>query len=40
MPVDLGISGIEDILPIGEKLGYDAHEINWIVDRNSEKSRR
>ncbi|MCR4431112.1 MAG: phosphate/phosphite/phosphonate ABC transporter substrate-binding protein [Tepidanaerobacteraceae bacterium] len=40
MPVDLELSGIDDILPLSEKLGYDAHEINWIVDRNSEKSRK
>jgi len=35
-----GFSRIDDILPLSEKLGYDAHEINWIVDRNSEKSGR
>lgn len=38
MPGILEFSGIDDILPLSEKLGYDAHEINWIVDRNSEKS--
>lgn len=31
---------MEEILAESEKLGYNAHEINWIVSKNTEKAKR